>query len=340
MATESRFESEERLHRAIAAHPEVLPADDFGLGELVTLAVELDFGSGPMDLLAVDATGRLVIVEFKRGSENPDVRKVVAQVLDYGSALWRSSYDNLERGCERLNPAISSPLTTYVEAQLMSRGASTFDPDAFRQGVESCLDTGGFVFLYVGRDLDDRTERIMTYLAEGPRMSFFAVEVDYFITGEDETRVLVPRTAFVPSWVKQPAAPRSGLPAPADLRASAPPETLQLWDLMDDLALQMGLQVLIRSNGYAYVTPGLSFGIGIYRSGRGAEIDLQSLRARGAGEWADQFMTQLSEFVGTRVTAASYPAIPPALLTTRWTQARDTLIVPYFKQQRIVADRL
>ena len=67
VASESHFESE-RLHRAIAAHPVVLPADDFGLGELVTLAVELDFGSGPMDLLAVGAAGRLVIVEFKRGS--------------------------------------------------------------------------------------------------------------------------------------------------------------------------------------------------------------------------------------------------------------------------------
>lgn len=42
---------------------------------------------------------------------------------------------------------------------------------AFRIGVEGTLDTGDFVFLYVGRDLDDRSRRIMTYLAEGPRMN-------------------------------------------------------------------------------------------------------------------------------------------------------------------------
>ena len=53
-------------------------------------------GHGPIDLLAADSGGGLVFVEFKKGTENPDVRKVVAQLLDYGSALWRTSYDDLE----------------------------------------------------------------------------------------------------------------------------------------------------------------------------------------------------------------------------------------------------
>src|SRR5919201_1991500 len=85
VAREARFDSEDRLHRAIAAHPEVLPGEHIGLGPLVALANQLDLGSGPMDVLASDADGRLVIIEFKRGTENPDVRKVVAQILDYGS---------------------------------------------------------------------------------------------------------------------------------------------------------------------------------------------------------------------------------------------------------------
>jgi hypothetical protein len=59
----------------------------------------------------------------------------------------------------------------------------------------------------VGRDLDERTRRIMTYLAVGPRMKFFAVEVDYFRAGDGPSVVLVPRTAFVPSWVAEPSPP-------------------------------------------------------------------------------------------------------------------------------------
>ena len=89
VSTESRFATERDLHVAVAAHPEVLPSEDVGLGPLVALGTELGFGAGPLDLLAADPQGRLVIVEFKRGTENPDVRKVVAQVLDYGASLWR-----------------------------------------------------------------------------------------------------------------------------------------------------------------------------------------------------------------------------------------------------------
>lgn len=99
VAAESRFTSEEELHTAIASHPEVLPSEDVGLGPLVPLGSELDLGHGPIDLLCADGGGRPVIVEFKRGSENPDVRKVVAQVLDYGASLWRVDYDDLEQKC-------------------------------------------------------------------------------------------------------------------------------------------------------------------------------------------------------------------------------------------------
>ena len=95
VAREVRFGSEAELHEAVAAHLEVLPNEDFGLGPLVPLAVELDLGAGPMDLLAADAMGRLAIVEFKRGTENPDVRQVVAQLLHYGATLWRQDYDIL-----------------------------------------------------------------------------------------------------------------------------------------------------------------------------------------------------------------------------------------------------
>jgi hypothetical protein len=53
------------------------------------------------------------VVEFKRGSENPDVRKVVAQLLDYGSSLWRLPFEELERRCVAAGPA-QADLDTVV----------------------------------------------------------------------------------------------------------------------------------------------------------------------------------------------------------------------------------
>jgi hypothetical protein len=125
VASESTFESEERLHSAIAEHPEVLPSEDVGLGPLVTVANELDLGHGPMDTLAVDSTGRLAIIRSKRGTENPDVRKVVAQVLDYGSALWRISYDNLEEASRLVPPGFDGALVDHVSARLARLGVAT-----------------------------------------------------------------------------------------------------------------------------------------------------------------------------------------------------------------------
>ena len=107
-----------------------------------------------MDLLAADAQGRLVIVEFKRGTENPDVRKVVAQVLDYGSSLWRFPFDELECSRRVRLPGFQDSLGDHVEDRLRQLGES-YDEEAFRTGISRCLEAGSFVFLYVGRDLDE-----------------------------------------------------------------------------------------------------------------------------------------------------------------------------------------
>ena len=77
---EGQFESEQVLHDAVAAHPDVLPVEDIGLDPLVTIASEVSVEGGFIDLLATDRLGRLAIVEFKKGTENPDARHVVAQL--------------------------------------------------------------------------------------------------------------------------------------------------------------------------------------------------------------------------------------------------------------------
>ena len=133
VAAEATFDSEQTLRDAIAQHPEVLPADDLGLGQLVTLATELPCGAGYMDMLAVDASGRLVIAEFKRGVENPDIRKVVAQLLDYGSALWRNTYDELSDTC-RGRGWFKAALVDYVQETLAKTRSRRVRPRLLHPG--------------------------------------------------------------------------------------------------------------------------------------------------------------------------------------------------------------
>lgn len=335
MSAESRFESERDLHEAIAAHPEVLPSEDLGLGPLVSLGTELDFGAGPLDLLAADPMGRLVIVEFKRGSENPDVRKVVAQVLDYGASLWRTSYDELDRRCAG-NAVPAAPDLATIAADRCAVLDVPFDPDTFRGGIEGTLETGAFVFLYVGRDLDERTRRIMTYLAEGPRMMFFAVEIDYF-RADDGPSVLVPRTAFVPSWIAEPSASARGSSASL---ASAPPEFYELLSLMDAFAAKHGLVAKPGRTGRNYEPrhrlEGVKYtsGIGIYSSGRGVEVNISIFRERGRDDLADDLLRRMAELTGATPTAPGWPAFPWELLARDWARSRSTLIEPYFDARR------
>jgi hypothetical protein len=334
---ERRFDSEQDLHRAVAAHPEVLPSEDLGLGPLVALGTELDFGAGPLDLLAADSLGRLVIVEFKRGTENPDVRQVVAQVLDYGASLWRTSYDEVSARCAR-SPASALPDLAAIAAAGCERLDVAFDPDSFQSGVQVVLDSGEFVFLYVGRDLDERTRRIMTYLAEGPRMRFFAVEVDYFRAGDGPAAVLVPRTAFVPSWVAEPS------PAPSSATATlatAPPEFHEILARMDAFAAERGLRVTTSKRGRNYQPQApegskQSSGIAIYVGGR-AEFNLLVFRELGRDDLADDMLQRIADLTGAMPTATQWPGLPWKLLADEWDRSRVSVLDPYFDARALLA---
>ena len=178
VAVETPYRLEQDLQDAISEHPEVLPSEDIGRGAFISVATEIDFGHGPIDLLVVDPQGRLAIVEFKKGSENPDVREVVAQVLDYGSSLWQTEYKDLELKAQSLKHArFQGALVDYAEESFAALGVEVFDRQAFVEGVSAGLESGEFVFIYAGRDLDERTRRIMAFLSEGAKMTFFAVEV-------------------------------------------------------------------------------------------------------------------------------------------------------------------
>lgn len=332
VAREAPFDSESQLHRAIAGHPEVLPAEDVGLGPLVVLANELDLGAGPMDLLAVDAQGRLVIVEFKRGSENPDVRKVIAQVLDYGSSLWRHPYDELERKCQVCSPGFEVSLGEHVEDGLRKLGEN-YEEETFRTGLGRCLEAGSFVFMYVGRDLDARTKRIMTFLAEGARMTFFAVEVDHFHAGDAHSSVMVPRTAFVPSWVQAPVVSQV---SPAPVVPSD--ETRLLTEKMDGLAQELGLSIDERRTGRVYLPQALepvqyaASGIGVYATQRGLEMNLSVFRQYGEDDIAEGLLDALGSATGIKFRRAhNWPSVSCARVLANWERARSDVFVPYFR---------
>lgn len=301
---EQRVPLEADLQQAFVQHPDALPASDLGLGPLVSIGWELDLGAGPMDQLAVDASGQLVVTEYKKGTENPDVRHVIAQLLDYGSALWRTPVEALERHCAEngqcslVEPGIS--LADHVAAV----GPEEIDVDRFNAGLRDCLDDGSFVFLYIARDLDARTRRVLTYLAEGPRLRFFALEVDWF-AATDGTAVLVPRVAYVPAAVAAGETPKP----PPD------PAVGVLIELIDGLAAEFGLPGFRAETGRRWGTTAV---LGVYRTSTGVSVNLPEIEIAAGEKVRAEVRSELERLFPDHRLAPAYPYLRPQAVLDRW----------------------
>jgi hypothetical protein len=91
--------NEHHLQEVLKASPQLVPTEDLGIdGELLVVGRETTLASGYIDLLCLSRSGEVVLIEFKTGPQNPDFRHALAQVIDYGSDLWRMSVDEFDRG--------------------------------------------------------------------------------------------------------------------------------------------------------------------------------------------------------------------------------------------------
>ncbi len=94
-ALEEGYASEEELQTFLREHSDLMPVDEIELGTppLLCIGWEVSVASGSQDLLYVDETGLLTIVETKL-KKNPEARReVVGQILEYAShaSAWTAS---------------------------------------------------------------------------------------------------------------------------------------------------------------------------------------------------------------------------------------------------------
>ncbi len=85
------FPNEAQRHELIARAPQVLPLP--GSPTLVVLGTEVPLGAGFADIVAVETSGRPVVIEVTL-AKNPESRRaVIAQILTYASTIYRASLD-------------------------------------------------------------------------------------------------------------------------------------------------------------------------------------------------------------------------------------------------------
>ena len=150
LGSNNQLESEQLLEDTLVANPNLL------LDGLTLVGRQMPTEGGPLDLLGVDGDGRLVVFELKRGTLSRDA---VAQVIDYASDL-----DDMDLGALADHISERSGVGGIDEIEDFQEW---YDGRGFGE-LESLKPLHMFL---VGLGVDDRTERMVRFLAESSDMA-------------------------------------------------------------------------------------------------------------------------------------------------------------------------
>ncbi|MGB8508318.1 MAG: hypothetical protein WCD76_07930, partial [Pyrinomonadaceae bacterium] len=214
---------ENYLQTYIKNNPHTIPIDEIKEGlRLLVLAREFPTGSGPIDALGIDQDGSIYVIETKL-AKNPDKRLVLAQVLDYGAALWRT-YENSDEFVERLERAITEHFNSTLSDKIRDFfGEDVEDVANLLQFMRQNLMAGDFKFVVLMDRLEDRLKNLIAFVNRNSQFTIYGVEMEFYRF--DKYEVLIPR--LFGAEVKK----EISVPKPAGMTGST-----QKWDALSFFA--------------------------------------------------------------------------------------------------------
>ena len=151
------FVDEAALQNLIEQTPEMLPLS--GTPTLLILGREVLLGSGYADLLAVETSGRPVIIEVKLAQNIEARRAVVAQILAYAANLHGMTRQQLEG---RVGDGLRKRGHSSLVDALRATQEDALDADEFTASLDEHLQEGRFRLVFV---LDAVPPELMTLVA-------------------------------------------------------------------------------------------------------------------------------------------------------------------------------
>lgn len=178
--------NEHHLQEIMKAQPQLIPADDLGFdGDLLVVGRETSLASGYIDLLCLASTGDVVLIEFKTGPQNPDFRHALAQLIDYGSDLWRLTVEEFDRGVvqryltsDRADPKSRGAKTLAEAVAVSGWNLSEEDLASFIARLGEVLATGDIHFVVAAQRFTPAMKTSLDYLNATMRYGrFYLVEI-------------------------------------------------------------------------------------------------------------------------------------------------------------------
>jgi len=183
------FLDEAALHELVEEAPQLLPLS--GSPQMVVVGREVPLGGGYADLVAVERSGRMAVIEVKLARNSEARRAVVAQVLTYAAFLHGMDVLTLER--EVLHPELRKRgYDSLANALVASDQEGSFNAHEFSEALAENLASGAFRLVLVLDDAPAELVRLVGYLeAVGGNLVIDLVTVTAYDV--DGTKVMVPQ---------------------------------------------------------------------------------------------------------------------------------------------------
>ena len=157
------YGDEEELQKLIELNPQLLTLS--GSPSLTMLGREVNVANCSIDILAVESTGRPVIIEAKLLSNSEARRRVVAQVLEYGAVLRGLDLPTLEQRV-RLSTLSGQGHDSIYDAVVSNHPTLPTEEESFYSTLQGHLARGDFRLVLVLDDAPIELQRIVYYLDE------------------------------------------------------------------------------------------------------------------------------------------------------------------------------
>jgi hypothetical protein len=133
----------------------------------------------PIDALATDDEANLYLIETKL-YKNPDKRLVLAQMLDYGAALWKA-YSDPDDFVTRLDLLMqersNQGLLTRLKESYGLEGEAAND---FLVSLKRALSSGQFRFVVLMDTVDDRLKDLIAYVNANRSFDVIGIGLEFY----------------------------------------------------------------------------------------------------------------------------------------------------------------
>jgi len=187
----SSFRLEDQLQQYIYNNPETIPLYDIKEDiRLLVLAREFATNSGPIDALGIDKEGELYLIETKL-YKNSDKRTVVAQVLDYGAALW-SHFRDFDDFVNQVNIHIQKDFKQTLRERINDFfGLPEEEIQVLLDNLRNNLKGGNFKFVVLMDKLYDKLKDLIIFLNNNSEFTIYAVELEYY--RHQDFEIIIPK---------------------------------------------------------------------------------------------------------------------------------------------------